>query len=169
MCKQIRKRGYRKPKKRRKSYTKYERMDGRYPGDKVQVDIKYVPEECVRFPEDRYYQITAIDEYSRKRVLKIVKEKSTYETSKYLLELEKNMGFKINTIQVDNGYKFVNDAEKTNRKTRFQLVSEYLGMKIKRTRPYSPWQNGKVERSHREDGKILYGRKIFRIVKKVVS
>ena len=68
-------------------------MDGRYPGDKVQVDIKYVPEECVRSPSygDRYYQITAIDEYSRKRVLKIVKEKSTYETSKYLLELEKNM------------------------------------------------------------------------------
>mgnify|MGYP000852888087 FL=1 len=68
-------------------------MDGRYPGDKVQVDIKYVSEECVRFPSygDRYYQITAIDEYSRKRVLKIVKEKSTYETSKYLLELEKNM------------------------------------------------------------------------------
>ena len=169
MCKQIRKRGYIKPKIRRKSYTKYERMDGRYPGDKVQVDIKYVPEECVRFPSygDRYYQITAIDEYSRKRVLKIVKEKSTYETSKYLLELEKNMGFKINIIQVDNGYEFVNDAEKTNRKTRFQLVAEYLGMKIKRTRPYSPWQNGKVERSHREDGKILYGRKIFRSEKEL--
>jgi len=169
MCKQIRKRGYIKPKIRRKSYTKYERMDGGYPGDKVQVDIKYVPEECVRFPSygDRYYKITAIDEYSRKRVLKIVKEKSTYETSKYLLELEKNMGFKINTIQVDNGYEFVNDAEKTNRKTRFQLVAEYLGMKIKRTRPYSPWQNGKVERSHREDGKILYGRKIFRSEKEL--
>ena len=169
MCKQIRKRGYIKPKIRRKSYTKYERMDGRYPGDKVQVDIKYVPEECVIFPSygDRYYQITAIDEYSRKRVLKIVKEKSTYETSKYLLELEKNMGFKIKTIQVDNGYEFVNDAEKTNRKTRFQLVAEYLGMKIKRTRPYSPWQNGKVERSHREDGKILYGRKIFRSEKEL--
>lgn len=64
---------------------------------------------------------------------------SGYETSKYLLELEKNMRFKINTIQIDNGYEFVNDAEKTNRKTRFQLVAEYLGMKIKRTRPYSPW------------------------------
>lgn len=76
-------------------------------------------------------------------------------------------GFKINTIQVDNGYEFVNDAEKTNRKTRFQLVAEYLGMKIKRTRPYSPWQNGKVERSHREDGKILYGRKIFRSEKEL--
>jgi len=31
---------------------------------------------------------------------------------------------------------------------------------IKKTRPYSPWQNGKVERSHREDGKILYNRSI---------
>ena len=30
-------------------------------------------------------------------------------------------------------------------------------MQIRRTRPYSPWQNGKVERS----GKILYGRKVF--------
>ena len=38
----------------------------------------------------KYYQITAIDEFSRKRVLKIVKEKSTYETSKFMLTLEKN-------------------------------------------------------------------------------
>ena len=30
---------------------------------------------------------------------------------------------------------------------------------IKKIRPYSPWQNGKVERSNREDGKILYNRK----------
>ena len=169
MCIQIRNKGYKKLELCRKSYTMHDRMYGKYSGDKVQVDIKYVPEECIRFPSygDRYYQITAIDEYSRKRVLKIVKEKSTYETSKYLFELEKNMGFKINTIQVDNGYEFVNDAEKTNRKTRFQLVAEYLGMKIKRTRPYSPWQNGKVERSHREDGKILYGRKIFRSEKEL--
>ena len=70
MCKQVRKRGYIQPKIYRKSYTKYERMDGRYPEDKVQVDIKYVPEVCVRFHgcRDKYYQITAIDEYSRKRV-----------------------------------------------------------------------------------------------------
>ena len=31
---------------------------------------------------------------------------------------------------------------------------------IKKTRPYSPWQNGKVEISHREDRKILYNRSI---------
>lgn len=30
-----------------------------------------------------------------------------------------------------------------------------LGIGLRRIRPYSPWQNGKVERSHREDGKIF--------------
>ena len=46
-------------------------IDGEYTGHKVQVDIKYVPAECIRFPSygQRYYQIIAIDEYSRKRVL----------------------------------------------------------------------------------------------------
>ena len=51
------------------------------PGEQVQVDIKYVPLECIGFKSevDRYYQITGIDVYTRKRILKIVKEKSTYE------------------------------------------------------------------------------------------
>ena len=31
----------------------------------------------------KYYQITAIDEYSRMRVLEIVEEKSTFETGKF--------------------------------------------------------------------------------------
>ena len=163
MCRQIRRKGYRKPSVHRKSYTQYDRLDGAFPGDKVQVDIKYVPMECILFPcyGDRYYQITAIDEYSRKRVLKIVKEKSTYETSKFLRTLSERMGFKIHTIQVDNGPEFVNDNDKTDKESAFERVVEQLNMQLRRTRPYSPWQNGKVERSHREDGKILYGRKIF--------
>ena len=148
---------------KKKSYTGHSRIDGEYPGHKVQVDIKYVPKECIRFPSygQQYYQITAIDEYSRRRVLKIVKEKSTYETGKFLKSLEKEMGFPIRIIQVDNGNEFVNDEDRTDKIGRFQKIAEGLGMKIRRTRPYSPWQNGKVERSHREDGKILYGRKAF--------
>ena len=162
MCRQIRKKGYRKPEVHRKSYTKYKKVDGQFPGDKVQVDIKYVPNECIKFPTygERYYQITGIDEYSRKRVLKIVREKSTYETSQYVRELEEKMGFKINTVQVDNGLEFVNDGEKTDEKSLFEKALDELEIKLKRTRPYSPWQNGKVERSHREDGKILY-KKVF--------
>lgn len=163
MCRQIRKRGYRKPTIRKKSYTRYTRLDGEYPGDKVQIDIKYVPDECLKFPTygNRYYQITAIDEFSRKRVLKIVNEKSTYETTKYVNSLEEKMGFPIRTIQVDNGSEFVNDSEITGKDSAFEAVVKKLGIQLIRIRPYSPWQNGKVERSHREDEKILYKRKVF--------
>ena len=169
MCRQIRKQGYRCPAVRRQSFTRYEHLDGSYPGEKVQVDIKYVPAECVRFPcyGERYYQITAIDEYSRKRVLKIVREKSTYETRKFLQELEAKMGFPIMTIQVDNGREFVNDTEEGERPGAFENAVKALGMELRRTRPYSPWQNGKVERSHREDGKCLYNRCIFRSEKEL--
>lgn len=171
MCRQIRKKGYRRPIIRRKSYSNYEHMGGQYPGDKVQIDIKYVPVECIRFPSygDKYYQITGIDEYSRKRVLKIVKEKSTYETGIYLKELETKMGFPIRMIQVDNGCEFVNDGDRTEKESAFEKTAKELHMKLRRTRPYSPWQNGKVERSHREDGKILYGRKVFTSEKELIK
>ena len=71
-------------------------------------------------------------------------------------ELEKRMGFPIRMIQVDNGSEFVNDGDRTERESAFEKTAKTLNMELKRIRPYSPWQNGKVERSHREDGKILY-------------
>lgn len=166
MCGQIRNKGFKiSPSKKKTSYTRYTKLDGKFPGDKVQIDIKYVPKECIRFPTygKQYYQITAIDEYSRKRILSIVDEKSTYETSKYLEKLESRMGFKIHQIQVDNGYEFVNDIDKTQKKSSFEKVAEEKGYKIHRTRPYSHCQNGKVERSHREDDKIIYERNILQL------
>ncbi len=98
-----------------------------------------------------------------------MEEKSTYETAKFLRTLELKMGFKIKTIQVDNGYEFVNDPDKTNKDTLFTKVAKELGYAIKRIRPYSPWQNGKVERSHREDGKILYSRNKFKSKKELIE
>lgn len=67
--------------KHRKGYIKHEEIRGEYPGDKVQVDIKYVPKKCLIFDtmDKKYYQITAIDEFSRKRVLDVVDEKKCYK------------------------------------------------------------------------------------------
>lgn len=149
--------------KLRKGYTKHEEIRGEYPGDKVQVDIKYVPKESLIFDtkDKKYYQITAIDEYSRKRVLEIVEEKSVTNTSRFMKILEDKMGLKINTIQTDNGPEFVNNQQETKQPTLFELTLEELGMNHRRTRPYSPWQNGKVERSHKIDGERFYSRNEF--------
>lgn len=149
--------------KTKTSYTRHKEVKGTYPGEKVQVDIKYIPHYCLDFEttEMRYYQITAIDEYSRKRVLEVVDEKSCYNTSKFIIKLEERLGFQIKTIQTDNGSEFVNNREETKEPTLFEKTLSRLKITHKRTRPYSPWQNGKVERSHRIDNKF-YERQEFK-------
>lgn len=163
MCKQLRRMPQIESKSQRKSYIKHTEVRGQYPGDKVQVDIKYVPNECIGFESYgvRYYQITSIDEYSRRRILEVVDEKSITHTSRFIKTLEDRMGFKINTIQTDNGSEFVNNQEESNQPTLFEITLNQLGIKHKRTKPYSPWQNGKVERSHRIDGEKFYSRNRF--------
>lgn len=163
MCRQIKKfKNYEKPKKISYPKSKYEPLKGSYPGEYVQIDVKYVPVECIGFQSnyDRYYQITAIDLYSRKRILKLVNEHSSYETSKMLKTLEKDFGFKIKTIQTDNGREFCNDREQ--KKSLFEKVMKKLGIEYIRTRPYSPWQNGIVERSHKIDNELFYSKRRFK-------
>ena len=161
MCKRIRLMNM-KPSIVKKSYPKsnWKAYKTTYPGEKVQIDIKYVPIESILFgPLDkRYYQITAIDEYTRKRVLRIVDEKSVTHTANFLETLEDEMGFKIKTVQTDNGREFVNET--LEKESMFEIKLKELNIEYKRTRPYSPWQNGKVERSHRLDSEF-YSRKKF--------
>ena len=161
MCKRIRLMNM-KPSIAKKSYPKsnWKAYKTTYPGEKVQIDIKYVPIESILFgPLDkRYYQITAIDEYTRKRVLSIVDEKSVTHTANFLETLEDEMGFKIKTVQTDNGREFVNET--LEKESMFEIKLKELNIEYKRTRPYSPWQNGKVERSHRLDSEF-YSRKKF--------
>ena len=161
MQKQLRNLRLKQPEKKKYPKSKYKALKGEYPGEYVEVDVKYVPLECIGFSSShaRYYQITGIDLYSRKRIIKLVNELSTYETSKFLYSLEKRMGCKIKTIQTDNGREFCNDTDKAQ--SLFQIVLERLGIRHKRIRPYSPWQNGVVERSHRVDNEIFYARRRF--------
>ena len=161
MQKQLRNLRLKQPEKKKYPKSKYKALKGEYPGEYVEVDVKYVLLECIGFSSNhaRYYEITAIDLYSRKRIIKLVNELSTYETSKFLCSLEKRMGCKIKTIQTDNGREFCNDADKAQ--SLFQIVLERLGIRHKRIRPYSPWQNGVVERSHRVDNEIFYARRRF--------
>lgn len=164
MSKQIRKMRQEPKPKKRKRKTPRKTTKTNYPGELVQVDVKYVPLECIGFESDvdRYYQITAIDVFTRKRYIKLVKEHSTYETAKFALELEKKLGFKIKTIQTDNGKEFTNNAIDTPKTSLFQKVLKKLGIKHITTRPYSPWQNGHVERSHRTDNELFYDKKRFK-------
>ena len=139
------------------------------PGQRVQIDVKYVPMNCLtkelREQGERYYQYTAIDEYTRLRVLWFAKERSTYESGEFIKVIVKKFPFKIEEVQTDNGFEFTNrlnyNTSIRDRKTKFESTLEELGIKHKLIKPYTPRHNGKVERSHRKDQERFYYKKIF--------
>ena len=158
---------YRKTPSKKKEYEPKPYEEMRYPGERVQVDVKYVPVKSltkeVREKDGRYYQDTAIDEYTRKRVLWASKEQSTSASTEFIKVIMKKFPFKIECIQTDNGFEFTNrlNWQGTKKKTMFESKLEELGIKHKLIKPKTPRHNGKVERSHRKDQERFYYNKVF--------
>ena len=145
------------PNPKRKSKP-YEQMQ--YPGQRVQIDVKFVPQSCIAGQEKgtQYYQYTFIDEYSRFRYLEAFEEHNTYSSTLFLLHVVKKFPFLIECVQTDNGTEFTNRllAKGSERLTLFEQTLQKLGIRHKLIRPYTPRHNGKVERSHRKDNEEFY-------------
>ena len=157
----MKKLGFFAQKKQKKKYVPkpYEQMT--YPGERVQIDVKFVPLSCIANKGERYYQFTAIDEYSRLRYLEAFEEHSSFSAATFLKNAAaffRKHGFSIECVQTDNGAEFTNRflAGKKDLPTLFQVTAAGLGIRHKLIRPYTPRHNGKVERSHREDQKRFY-------------
>ena len=135
---------------------------GRFPGDKLQIDVKYVPSESVKYA-DKLYQFTAIDECSRWCYREIYNEKSTYAAQQFLLNLLKTSPFPIRLTQTDNGSEFTNAllVVKSPHKTLFEETLEHMGIEHKRIRIATPRHNGRVERQHGLDGERFYSKSKF--------
>ena len=143
----------------------YEQMD--YPGQRVQIDVKYVPKECLSpklleiAPYTRFFQYTAIDEYSRLRILEGYDEHNTYSSSLFLkqaVSFFKAHEIGVKCVQIDNGVEFTKRliAKDDTNLSLFELTAKQLNVRVKYIKPHTPKHNGKVERSHREDQKLLY-------------
>ena len=133
----------------------YEQMY--YPGQRVQIDVKHVPTACIvgEATGQKFYQYTAIDEYSRFRFLMAFEESSTYSSTQFVKALQKAFPFQIECIQTDNGFEFTNRFG-NGKPTLFENNLKELGIRHKLIRPYTPRHNGKVERSHRKDNEYFY-------------
>ena len=152
--------------KPKKAYTPkpYEQMT--YPGQRVQVDVKVVPQRCITDPELRLFQYTAIDEFTCLRFLAAYQEQSTYSSADFLKKLVKwyaRRGIRVECVPTDNGFEFTNRFSNSKRDlpTLFEATAQKLGIRHKLIRPYTPRHNGKVERSHREDQKRFYSCRSF--------
>jgi Integrase core domain. len=136
-----------------------------FPGEKVQIDVKYVPSACIvgEACGQKMYQYTAIDECTRFRYIAAFQEASTYSSTLFLEQLCKRFKFKIYCIQTDNGFEFTNrfGKSKDEKKTLFENKLASLCIEHKKIRPYTPRHNGKVERSHRKDNEQFYAKHTF--------
>lgn len=155
MCQYIRRQGIEKEDKKKYRKNKpYKRAE--YPGQKVQVDVKYVPSYCT-VNGKKYYQYTAVDECTRWTFREMYDEHSTYSSKDFLVKLVENCPFAIREIQTDNGTEWTK-ALLTNKKslTMFEEQLQAYGILYHRIRVATPRHNGKVERQHRTDEKRFY-------------
>lgn len=146
----------------------YEKMQR--PGERIQIDVKYVPESCTKSmgKGTQLYQFTAIDEYSRQRYLKGFKDNSSYSAAVFLKEALEYFKFDVACVQTDNGQEFTKilSSNQENKRTEiqptmFEKALMMLGIRHKKIRPYTPRHNGKVERSHRKDQEWFYSKRKF--------
>ena len=160
---------YKKTPSKKKEAEVTEYVAGEYPGEKIQIDVKYVPKKCMS-PElqeigEKYYQYTAIDEYSRLRYTWFTNAHDTYASSEFIRKVVRYYPFKIKAVQTDNGMEFTNrlswNAFLKNKKTIFEETLEELKIEYKTIKPHTPKQNGRVERSHRKDQERFYYNRVF--------
>ncbi len=123
--------------------------------------MKVVPRRCIADPQLKLYQNTAIDEYSRYRVLGAYAEQSTFSSADLLNKVVAHFarkGIAVECVQTDNGFEFTHriSGSQRNLKTLFEATARQLEIRHKLIRPYTPRHNGKVERSRREDQKRFY-------------
>ena len=140
------------PKRKNKPYQR-----ASYPGQKVQIDVKYVPSYCVADGR-KYYQYTAKDECTRWTYREMYEEHNTYSSQQFLLSLVEHAPFMIREVQTDNGSEFTKrlTSNDPNDKTLFEQELERMGIIYHRIRPATPRHNGKVERQHRTDEMRFY-------------
>mgnify|MGYP000961720663 FL=1 len=141
----------------------YELMQ--YPGQRFQIDVKFVPSTCLKntnVTRTRFFQYTAIDEYSRWRYVEAFEEHSTYSSAVFPDHLVTVFPLPIECVQTDNGTEFTNRfTSHRDNPTLFESRLMQYGIRHKLIRPFTPRHNGKVERSHRKDNERFYATHSF--------
>ena len=110
------------------------------PGERIHTDL-WGPAPVESIGGKRYYVLFK-DEFSTFRQVYFLKEKSeTVNCFKDFLACCSNLGNTVNELLSDNGTEFINGE--------FQAVVSAAGLTHRKTMPYTPQQNGAVERDNR--------------------
>ena len=113
------------------------------PGDMIQIDTKYI----MLLRGRKFYQFTAIDVLTKRRVLRVYASQSSRNGALFLQECIDNFPFAIKRIQTDNGSPFLKEFDKM---CELKKIPHYF------IYPRTPKQNTYVEISHGADQREFY-------------
>lgn len=122
------------------------------PGQRVQIDVKYLPPLHLKNrPEPlRQYLYNAIDDCTRLQVAYVSSELTPQASIRFLHMVNRVFPFPIQEVQTDHGteftYVFFPHVQKSH---PFEQALAEMGIRRKLIPVGKPQQNGKVERSHR--------------------
>ena len=89
--------------RRRKKYTPKPYETPKVAGERVQIDVKYVPNECLVKGVPKLYQYTAVDEATRLRCRVVFDEHSSWNSVRFLHYVRKQFPFRIKCVQTVMG------------------------------------------------------------------
>ena len=112
-------------------------------GQLIQLDVKHI----MLIEGRRFYQFTAIDVLSKRRVLRIYPSESSRNGALFLRECRAAFPFPIEAVQTDNGAPFQKEFARLCRELR---LPHYF------IQPRRPQQNSYVEISHGADEREFY-------------
>jgi transposase InsO family protein len=141
------------PKARLKTHQK--RYELPIPGQRFQMDVKYVP--CL-IDFKKAYSYVIVDECTRWRFAKTYHSLDEGTTILFLDEFEKICPFPIHTIQTDNGQEFTYKLNPVAQHLEHKVDTwcNQRGIRHRLIPPGVKELNGKVERSHRIDMQYFY-------------
>lgn len=140
--------------KRKKLNPHNKRYELPIPGQRLQVDVKYVPHKV---DNKKVYTYVAVDECTRWRFAYTFDQLDAGTTVIFLNMLKEKIPFPIFCIQTDNGFEFTNNLHPNpNWDHRMKLWCLENGIKHRLIPPGVKELNGKVERSHRIDEQYFY-------------
>jgi transposase InsO family protein len=121
-----------------------------FAGSLAHVDCHYLPKGIVQTkPDQRYYAIGVIDDFSRIVWVEIIESvkaiDATFGMMDIIMLMNQRYGIKFDELLSDNGTEFCG-TEKTINNHPFERLLIHFDIKHRRTKPYRPQTNGKIER-----------------------
>jgi len=130
--------------KAKKIIKRYEKQA---PGELVHIDLSSIPKDIrMKLKIKDGYVVAICDDCTRLTYAEIIKDKKastlTYFMARSLSWFKQIYNFEFEAVLSDNGGEFCGSKERDH---PFEVFCDQIGIKHKRTKPYRPQTNGKIE------------------------